>query len=280
VAAFIIKITHALNHQSSVKHCRSLAVIIVGVTIVAGCGGGAASERTATSHPGATASPALVVTVTFTPLPASPAAEQGSSLTTTTVAATLPVLADQAISPSAAAAVFTSTATVAIGWFPASTTPCQLEGEHHGNRSFATAEQHWRNFRCSVTLFGWPPGKAPDLDRMEPVFFAWVAEQGGAMFEVGYEYTSLTIMNQCAWFMTWLEARKSGDSATEAAALDVMLNIIPNYLTIVPGIPPIHGEDVTNVDREIVTHAAMGDPSLVQAFVDGQNCQEALKYTR
>jgi hypothetical protein len=173
-----------------------------------------------------------------------------------------------------------SVTAVAIGWFPASTTPCQPEGEHRGNRSFANAEQHWRNFRCAAALFGWPPGKAPDLDRMEPVFFAWVAEQGGAMFEVGYEFTSLTIMNQCAWFMTWLEARKSGDSATEAAVLDVMLNIIPNYLTIVPGIPPIHGEDVTNVDREIVTHAAMGDPSLVQAFVDGQNCKEALKYTR
>ena len=169
---------------------------------------------------------------------------------------------------------------VAIGWFPASTTPCQPEGEAMGHSRFANPEQYARNLRCAVTLFGWPPGKVIDVEVVIQRWFDRATQEGGAGFEVGLEFTQMMIFNRCAWYLTWLEARQNGDTATEAAALDVMLNIIPNYLTIVPGIPPIHGEDVTNVDREIVTHAAMGDPSLVQAFVDGQNCQEALKYTR
>lgn len=137
-----------------------------------------------------------------------------------------------------------------------------------GNSRFANPEQYARNLRCAVNLFGWPPGKYPDLDVIIQRWFDQATKEGGAAFEVGLEFTQMTIFNRCAWYLTWLEARQNGDAATEAAALDVMLNIIPNYLTVIPGIPQIYDPGMANLVREEVTRASLGDPSLVQRFVD------------
>jgi hypothetical protein len=103
--------------------------------------------------------------------------------------------------------------------------------------------------------------------------FDLATREGEPRFEVGFEFTTLTILNQCAWYLAWLEARQSGNTAVEAEALNVMVMIIPNYPTVIPGIPAdLHGPDVTDVDREIAMRASLGDPSLVQRFVES-NCQ-------
>ncbi|MER3486618.1 MAG: hypothetical protein C4345_12285 [Chloroflexota bacterium] len=111
-----------------------------------------------------------------------------------------------------------------------------------------------------------------DLEVVIQRWFDQATKEGGAAFEVGLEFTQLTIFNQCAWYLTWLEARQNGDAATEAAALDVTLNIIPNYLTVIPGIPQIYDPAMATHDREIATRASLGDPSLVQLYVESK-CQ-------
>jgi hypothetical protein len=248
-------------------------VALASALILAGCGGGAASQSTASARPSETAIATWTPATAASTSPARPAPSASPSLAAPSQVPSLapPAAASAQITDAPSVTELPSVTAVAIGWFPASTTPCQPEGEAMGHSRFANPEQYARNLRCAVTLFGWPPGKVIDVEVVIQRWFDRATQEGGAGFEVGLEFTQMMIFNRCAWYLTWLEARQNGDAATEAAALDVMLKIIPNYESVITGFPAnvFSPGSITKI-REEVTRASLGDPSLVQQFVDVQ----------
>lgn len=126
---------------------------------------------------------------------------------------------------------------------------------------------------CTVELFTWPEGKVPNTD-----LIADILPTENARFRPGIIYSMMAGVNECAWAITWLEARRDGDAALEAEALDVMTNVVPNYVTIIPHFPETAVSfDVIEQQREIAERASLGDPTAVQLFVDN-NCGLAPSY--
>lgn len=96
-------------------------------------------------------------------------------------------------------------------------------------------------------------------------FTGGVSAEGDG-FEVGLEYSMVGIYHTCAWNMTWLDARRTGDTVREAEALDVLINILPN----IPAIHPTAREQFTGIAEA----ASLGDPSLAQQHVTANNCAD------
>ena len=116
---------------------------------------------------------------------------------------------------------------------------------------------------CSVPDFQWPEGKYPDID--------WImgAEEGSPFtwnYDIGMEHTQLGRINACAWYSTWLDARRAGNTSREQKALTHVADVIPNFETTISGFPP----NRRNLQRydDLATAALLGDPSPVQRFVE------------
>lgn len=86
------------------------------------------------------------------------------------------------------------------------------------------------------------------------------------LFEVGLEYTKIGTWHQCAWYMAWLDAFRSGDIAVQAEALEVMIDVIPSS--------PVLGPDGVQVLSQIAETAALGDPSEVISMIEGLRCND------
>jgi hypothetical protein len=80
-------------------------------------------------------------------------------------------------------------------------------------------------------------------------------------------YTSLGIYNQCAWYLTWLDAREAGDTQMEQRALLVMTEVIPYF--------PNHSPSPSPHLMQAAASAVEGDPDMVQQMVT-VNCQGML----
>lgn len=131
------------------------------------------------------------------------------------------------------------------------------------------SEQYRAALECSFVAFEWPDGKYPDIDRMmqpeEESPYVW-------NYQIGLEHTQLGSGNTCAWYMTWLEARQSGEAELEQEALHHIVDVVPNYGTLIDGYPTDAKTGGTlQRDVDIAAAASLGDPSLVQNYVD-RNC--------
>lgn len=85
-------------------------------------------------------------------------------------------------------------------------------------------------------------------------------------FQPGLEYDMLSVYNRCAWNMTWLDARRSGDAALETEALDALNNVLPNN--------PRTQEQSRASLVQAAEKASLGDPSEVQRSVELSNCAD------
>lgn len=123
---------------------------------------------------------------------------------------------------------------------------------------------------CTVGQFEWPSAYIPDFDKQ----LASYAGAGGERFQIGLEYSALTGYNQCAWFMTWLDARVDNDPNLETEAIEYITSVIPNYGTLIPGIPSDLWDppDRSGFTRDLIEPAQLGDSSRIQEYVRW-NCQ-------
>lgn len=128
------------------------------------------------------------------------------------------------------------------------------------------SEQFRAALECAVKDFRWPPGRYPDIE--------WImdAEEGSPYewnYQIGLEHTQLGGINQCAWYVTWLEAWKAGNEELQEEALAYMTDVIPNFEELVSGYPSDGRSGGTiQRDKEIAAAAALGDPSKVQYHLD------------
>jgi hypothetical protein len=77
--------------------------------------------------------------------------------------------------------------------------------------------------RGSYKDYAWPAGYRPDLRRL-------AADSGpppNARVEAGSEKMVLSLVNTCAWYLSWDSEQKTNHHAETAHALDVMLNRLP-----------------------------------------------------
>lgn len=143
-----------------------------------------------------------------------------------------------------------------------SPSPCIPDGAERTLNS----DQFRTALECATSDFTWPEGKYPDID--------WImgAEEGSPYtwaYQIGSEHTYLGGLNQCAWYITWLDARRRGNTRLAQQALEQMTDIIPNFAEVIPGYPPDgRSGGIVQRDRAAAAAAALGDPSAVQQFVE------------
>lgn len=119
-----------------------------------------------------------------------------------------------------------------------------------------------REFRSAIVEtageYLWPPDYMPDPEK--------IADRtvSGNIVENGAEYSILTIFNECAWSLAWLDAFEHGDEEDEDMALEVMT-------TILPTLPNLHSSSLRWL-RDSNEKAQLGDPTMVRQFVVA-NCQ-------
>jgi hypothetical protein len=140
--------------------------------------------------------------------------------------------------------------------------PCTEQGD--ADTGLMNFEQYFENVECIEPYFPWPMDRRIDWAKYQAMF---AGQEGG--FGPGFEYVGMTSFHVCAWFETWLDAYAAGNDGRASAALDIMLNFIPNYETVVPGFP----DDVfMGNDKPYLSFgqaAALGDPTPIQSYVDG-----------
>lgn len=127
---------------------------------------------------------------------------------------------------------------------------------------FYSASEFRQAVRATFPEYRWPPGYTTTADAILERFSGGRSMEGEG-FQVGLEHTVIDTWHGCAWYMTWLDAFRNGDSAQQADALQVMTDILPNSSTLDPS--------AKEFLLEIAEKAALGDPSLVVQQVEG-NC--------
>lgn len=107
--------------------------------------------------------------------------------------------------------------------------------------------------------YPWSPVYAvtPDV-----ILDLWGEDDHTALFEPGYEITSLNILWSCSWAMTWLNSRNGIDPSLEAQALEYIVNSFDDMVD----------DDYSRIPlREMADKAQIGDPEGVINFVN-LNC--------
>lgn len=143
---------------------------------------------------------------------------------------------------------------------------CEESLNDHGFMNYQSFEA---NMMCIIPYFTWPPGRNPNMD--------WINTQvpqdedpSHYPYQTGLEYTVIGGNNICAWQLTWLDARKSGDAALENEALRMMTDVIPNFRTQIRGFPSnVFDAGTVSYQKQIAAKAALGDPSDVEASSQG-----------
>lgn len=125
---------------------------------------------------------------------------------------------------------------------------------------------------CVMADFQWPRGKPPSDAMLNRVVLNF-PDPDNAEFETTLVYTVLDGLNTCAWTQTWLESQSSGNESLERESLDYLTNITPYLPEKVRNFPAASTtQSVTDARVAMAGRAALGDPSLIQQYVDG-NCQ-------
>jgi hypothetical protein len=141
--------------------------------------------------------------------------------------------------------------------------PCTEQRDE--DTGFMTFDQYFVNIKCIEPYFPWPMDRRIDWEKYQAMF---AGSEGG--FGPGFEYSGIVSFHVCAWFETWLDAYSTGNIERASAAMDVMLNFIPNYESNVPGFPDdVFDGESPYLDR--AQSAALGDPTRIQSYVNG-NC--------
>lgn len=138
---------------------------------------------------------------------------------------------------------------------------CNPEGDETGAMDL---EQYLSNFECIIAYYPWPLDRQIDMDAYRNYF------SGDPVgFMAGYQYAGMNTFNTCAWYETWLDAFQAGNDARAADALDIMLNFIPNYATLITNYPV---EDLGTGENDLARAevAALGDPTQIQDYVNVQ----------
>ncbi|SBW28094.1 putative secreted protein [Candidatus Protofrankia californiensis] len=77
----------------------------------------------------------------------------------------------------------------------------------------------------AYATYTWPSDRRPDLQKL--------IDQNkpgtGQKRQAGAERMVLGIINTCAWYLSWNDARQRGDAPAVDKALAVMTNVIPGY---------------------------------------------------
>ena len=217
-----------------------IAFILVG--ILGGCGGG--------STPAPTIAPSPVSTLTSAPVPTtSPSIARTTSMASPIIAGTTTNSASVALTDATSADA-------------AMTSDCLLADD-----PYMTGEQVVDAIGCANTRFSWPDGYGISMDFVTEMMTA----DPTALTENGYEFTFLSIWNQCAWYSSWLDARSDGDAVAEQEALRIITDVIPRFPDVIPDFPSnvwTSGSGIAEESRSIANKALLGDPSAVQSFVE------------
>lgn len=117
---------------------------------------------------------------------------------------------------------------------------------------------------CAVSLFPWPTDYHLDTAHLVESY----AALGPELFEAGSAAGDAALANACAWYSSWLEATQSGDQESASEALDRIVNLVPNYPSLIPGFPPgALDASVTSHWEELGRRALSGDTSAIQREV-------------
>lgn len=136
------------------------------------------------------------------------------------------------------------------------------------NDALMDLAQYQDAIACAATRFQWPAEYVPDLGGINDA----LSQNDPTLFPDGFEFTFLSGWQECAWYYAWIDARTMGDTAAEAEALGVMVNVIPNQASEVPDFPSTSMDpSVIEYRNRIAAQAALGDPTLVQDWVTN-NC--------
>lgn len=239
--------------------------------VLAGCGGGAPATSTAvppltTSSPLASptslaASPAASATAppvaTSGPLP-SPTPFSASPATT--ISAT--TIAAPGTSP-AGTPIATASSAVVVGdlaplrpW----PTPDSAQFDADGD-GLLTWDEYVMAARAAFSAFDWPPTYVITVDT---VLSAIPPQVHADKFQPGTELNNIGSWNQCAWAMTWIDSRQSGDAPLGARELFYLVNVMPGAVN-------------DDYSRQFITDmsdkAALGDPSGVMQFIKANSCE-------
>jgi len=138
---------------------------------------------------------------------------------------------------------------------------CIPEGDKAGVMNL---DQYLNNFECIVSYYPWPMDRRVDMDAYRNYF-----SKDPVGFGPGYQYAGMNTFNTCAWYETWLDANQAGNDQRAARALDIMINIIPNYSEVIPGYPV---DDLGTGENDLTRaeSAALGDPRQIQDYVNSQ----------
>jgi hypothetical protein len=148
-----------------------------------------------------------------------------------------------------------------------------------GPNQFMTLDQLSVRYHCVVNQFPWPAAHVPDVDS---IMGLWASAGVGDSVQVGVEYTGLAVLNECAWFVSWLDARKSGDTAQEQEALWAIVNITPNIPVLIPDYPAdaALSSGPGTVSGIMRSAAQLGDTGTIQTFVQQQGCLKPQKWKK
>lgn len=109
--------------------------------------------------------------------------------------------------------------------------------------------------------YDWPPNYYPDLDKHFIVYGGNLQNNG---FQARYDETFLSLVNTCAWGLSWLDSRAQGDNESSEDALSKIEQNISGTIL---------GEEQTSRAylTDMVDLARLGDPSKIQTWVSA-NC--------
>jgi|GEM_PF-1540362 len=140
---------------------------------------------------------------------------------------------------------------------PEGTAGCPAVSKSEGEVAYFTdAEELHQNLENCLGEYDWPAGFEPDLDA-----YAEQSGFGDGRIDSGAARSIMNGFNECAWDITWLEARANGDAALEAEALYYITDVVPAF-----------GEPGLQSRRDTAAAAALqGDTSEIERHVS-VNC--------
>lgn len=120
-----------------------------------------------------------------------------------------------------------------------------------------SAQDYGSAVRAAEATFSWPADRRPDIDKV----IRDSQPPDGAMAQVGLETIVLSIVNACAWYLSWSDAVKRGEAGQAQRALE-MLSGLP-----LAKIDP----STAQVVRQIAVSARAGDTAPAIGYAQA-NC--------
>jgi hypothetical protein len=124
--------------------------------------------------------------------------------------------------------------------------------------TFYTADEYAAAVRSAQNSYKWPADRRPDIDKV----IRDSAPPEAARAQAGLEKTVLSIVNACAWYLSWNDAVAAGRK--EQAA---------NALSVISGDLPAREDDpsIRQLAEEIAARAKAGDSQPALEYAEA-NC--------